>query len=28
VLGIHESIIGPPSAKYEKKGLIYNKKVF
>ena len=28
VLGIHESIIGPPSAKYEKRGLIYNKKVF
>lgn len=28
VLGIHESIIGPPSAKYEKRGLIYNKKVY
>ena len=28
VLGIHESIIGPLSAKYEKKGLIYNKKVY
>ncbi|MBO4244357.1 MAG: hypothetical protein J5882_04800 [Bacteroidales bacterium] len=28
VLGIHESIIGPTSVKYEKKGLIYNKKVF
>ena len=28
VLGLHESIIGPTSVKYEKKGLIYNKKVF
>lgn len=28
VLGIHESIIGPVTAKYDKKGLIYNKKVY
>ena len=28
VLGIHESILGPMSSKYDKKGLIYQKKLF
>ncbi len=28
VLGIHESILGPMSTKYDKKGLIYQKKLF